>query len=240
VSGISDNFEKAMQKIAINTAENGGPTIQDVLTALVAKNEDDDERAERLRKEAMEAKHIASTLASVAAATAATLASDNESDHRVIIKTLDTHIVQASDFFGRVVKLEAYKDDSQRTCEGRVKKLINEEHKLVHAEYVKELNASKPAPEKNMSPLGRDYNDPADSQFLEHRESAFTGSDQSLREIIVGWRFSKWILGLVIIAVVGWVLPFWADSCSRSEYWGKTPPTIVKTVAPSPAPTISP
>lgn len=36
----SDHFEKAMQGIATSSAENGGPTISNVLTALVASNDD--------------------------------------------------------------------------------------------------------------------------------------------------------------------------------------------------------
>ena len=41
---MSDHFEKAMQGIATRAAENGGPTITDVLTALVAENDDAEER----------------------------------------------------------------------------------------------------------------------------------------------------------------------------------------------------
>lgn len=41
---MSDHFEKAMQGIATRSAENGGPTITDVLTALVAENDDAEER----------------------------------------------------------------------------------------------------------------------------------------------------------------------------------------------------
>lgn len=40
----SDHFEKAMQEIATNSAENGGPTISHVLTALVAENDDNKTR----------------------------------------------------------------------------------------------------------------------------------------------------------------------------------------------------
>jgi hypothetical protein len=41
---MSDHFEKAMQGIATRSAENGGPTITDVLTALVAENDDAEDR----------------------------------------------------------------------------------------------------------------------------------------------------------------------------------------------------
>lgn len=40
---MSDNFERAMQGIAIRKRDNGGAIIDDVLTALVATNEDFDE-----------------------------------------------------------------------------------------------------------------------------------------------------------------------------------------------------
>lgn len=41
---MSDHFEKAMQGIATRSAKNGGPTIADVLTALVAENDDAEDR----------------------------------------------------------------------------------------------------------------------------------------------------------------------------------------------------
>ena len=37
---MADHFEKAMQDIALHQATNGGPQLSDVLTALVATNED--------------------------------------------------------------------------------------------------------------------------------------------------------------------------------------------------------
>ena len=40
---MADRFEKAMADIAIKAAGNGGPTISDVLRALAASNEDQDE-----------------------------------------------------------------------------------------------------------------------------------------------------------------------------------------------------
>jgi len=46
---MSDHFEKVMQDIAVQSAENGGPDISDVLKALRATNDDlDDNHAETL------------------------------------------------------------------------------------------------------------------------------------------------------------------------------------------------
>jgi hypothetical protein len=38
---------------------------------------------------------------------------------------------------------------------------------------------------------------------------------KSLQDIIMGWRLGKWMLAIIFVAVVGWGLPFWADSCAR-------------------------
>lgn len=46
---MSDHFEKAVQAIATRSAENGGPTITDVLTALVAENDDAEDRHKETR-----------------------------------------------------------------------------------------------------------------------------------------------------------------------------------------------
>jgi len=46
---MSDCFEKAMQGIATRSTTNGGPTIADVLTALVAENDDAEDRHKETR-----------------------------------------------------------------------------------------------------------------------------------------------------------------------------------------------
>jgi hypothetical protein len=45
---VSDRFDRAMADIAIKSSKNGGPQIQDVLTALRASHDDSIEVAERL------------------------------------------------------------------------------------------------------------------------------------------------------------------------------------------------
>lgn len=182
---MTDAFEKAMASIAINSVKNGGPTIQDVLTALVAKNEDDDGRAGVLRKE---------TLA---------IGKANEEDHEAIVKSIDAHLVQADNFFGRVVKLEAYKEDSERTCEGRVKKLINEEHELVHAKHVAELH-----------PPPRRATDHDDAEFTERRMA----QPPELADLLISWKRLKWF----IIVVVGALVVMLADQLGNIIFGGPT------------------
>jgi hypothetical protein len=72
-----------------------------------------------------------------------------------------------------------------------------------------------------MSAPRRQY-DPSSADFSSRRGSRNTADpvdapviDRSLQDIITGWRFSKWILGIIFVAVVGWGLPFWADSCAQ-------------------------
>ena len=207
---MTDNFEKAMAAIAINSAVNGGPTIQDVLTALVAKNEDDDRRAEDLRKEAATDKEIASRLASDAALAGTRLAATNEADHTLIIKSLDKHIVQAEDFFGRVAKLEAYKDNTERTCENRVKKLIADEHKLVHDKHVTDSHQAE------MTDV-RDQSDPSDSQFTEYRQMAFP-EDSEMGDMRRFWKTFKWVL----LVFGGGILIMLADQLGNILFGGAT------------------
>jgi len=185
---LSDHFEQAMASIAINSAKNGGPTIQDVLTALVAKNEDDDHRAEALRKEALAAKAIAAQLASEATKAGAELAAANEADHERIIKGLDAHLVQAEAYFARTAKLEAYKEDSERTCEGRVKKLIADEHSVVHAAHMAQLH-----------PPERRATDPEDAEFKERR---LMMQPPELNDLLLSWKRLKWFIIVVVAALV--------------------------------------
>jgi len=166
---MSDAFEKAMASIAINSVKNGGPTIQDVLTALVAKNEDDDGRAEVLRDETRVNRKV------------------NEEDHHAIISSIDAHLVQAEVFFARVTKLEAYKEDSERTCEGRVKKLIADEHSVVHAAHMADLH-----------PPERRATDPEDAEFTERRMA----QPPELADLLISWKRLKWFIIVVVAALV--------------------------------------
>ena len=65
---------------------------------------------------------------------------DNDEDHKTIIKKIDDHLVQADIFFLKVTKLEAYREDSERNCARRIKALWQEEHRPVHARHVEEMH----------------------------------------------------------------------------------------------------
>jgi hypothetical protein len=89
----------------------------------------------------------------------------------------------------------------------------------------------------------RRENDPPSVDFRTYaapRPAGDQPENRTMQEIFLGWRFSKWLVGLVLVGVIGWALPFWADSCSRAQYWGKTAPTIAVTATPTPSPTVAP
>jgi hypothetical protein len=65
---------------------------------------------------------------------------DNDEDHKTIIKKIDDHLVQADIFFLKVTKLEAYREDSEKNCTRRIKALWHEEHLPVHAQHVEEMH----------------------------------------------------------------------------------------------------
>jgi len=65
---------------------------------------------------------------------------DNDEDHKTIIKKIDDHLVQADIFFLKVTKLEAYREDSEKNCARRIKALWHEEHLPVHAQHVEEMH----------------------------------------------------------------------------------------------------
>jgi hypothetical protein len=56
-------------------------------------------------------------------------------------------------------------------------------------------------PQRGMSPLGRDYADPSDAQFGEHRETAFP-EDTDYSDMKRFWRFGKWALAAFVLIFI--------------------------------------
>ena len=40
---------------------------------------------------------------------------------------------------------------------------------------------------------------------------------RDLQDITTGWRIGKWLVMILIIAVVGWSISFWANSCAYNN-----------------------
>jgi len=142
--------------------------------------------------------------------------------HEETVGVLKAHCTEAVVRDLAIRELQDWRRESSENCQRRIEAIVKAEHEERHAAYETSLTA-------------RDYADPADSQFGEHRETAFPLPDPSLKDIIVGWRAGKWLLGILIIALVGWALPFWADSCASQRTEKMQNPTVVRTVYPSPS-----
>lgn len=126
---MSGPFRKAIDEIAIRAAENGGPSAQDLLTAMIAGHD--------------EAEQTASELALVNKSTAAQLAQELKTQHQESLTAIDEnkkllmhHFEEAFIRDERIAKLEAYKEDSERTCAERVKSYIDTEHGKRHSEHL--------------------------------------------------------------------------------------------------------
>ena len=107
---MADRFERKMQDIAVRSTKNGGPGIADVLEALVAKAEDDDEQHEE-------------SLAALRG-------------NRVM---LEQHLREASVRDDRLEAIEEKIAKSEVECPARVKAAIQAEHEKRHSDYVASL-----------------------------------------------------------------------------------------------------
>jgi hypothetical protein len=129
-------FRKAIDEIAIRAAANGGPTEQDLLEAIIAGHEEAEVVAEILRKENKEKAEF--------------LAAELRLQHQESLSAIDENRVLLKEHIGeslirdeRIAKLEAYKEDTQRTCADRVKAYVDTEHDARHTAYVDSLEESQ-------------------------------------------------------------------------------------------------
>jgi Fe2+ transport system protein B len=198
---MSDNFEKAMQAIALESTKNGGPTIQDVLTALVAKNEDDDERTEALAVEAKEAKRLAEKLAEEARLAAAVVVTKTETFHLDVTTKLDEHISTERHTLkiidSKLTAMEKKSTDIAGSFESAMatplfKKLIDDRDRVI------------------------------DDKIAEHHDivaSVFSPPDSTsgpLQDLVTSWRFFRWFGMILIVVILGWGVTYWADSCASN------------------------
>ena len=133
---MSGPFRKAIDEIAIRAAANGGPTEQDLLEAIIAGHEEAEIVAETLRKENKEkAEFLAAELRLQHQESL-----DAITENRLLLKE---HLGEALIRDERLAKLEAYKEDTQRTCADRVKAYVDSEHDKRHGAYVESLGQSQ-------------------------------------------------------------------------------------------------
>ena len=129
---MSGPFRKAIDEIAIRAAENGGPTAQDLLTAMIAGHD--------------EAEQTAAELAQVNRKTAETLAAKLEEQHQASISAivsnrqlLADHLDEAKERDRRITALEGWRAVTEENCEARVKRICSEEHAKTHSDYLESL-----------------------------------------------------------------------------------------------------
>jgi hypothetical protein len=127
-------FRKAIDEIAIRAAANGGPTEQDLLEAIIAGHDEAEMVAEVLRKENKEkAEFLAAELRLQHQESLNAIAENR--------KLLAEHLGEALIRDERIAKLEAYKEDAQRTCADRVKAYVDAEHAERHGQHMEEMHA---------------------------------------------------------------------------------------------------
>lgn len=213
----SDHFEKAIQSILLRSEKNGGPTLDDLLTAMIASNDDLDEAQVELQK-LIETNHKETRR----------LASRNYAlIEKHLVEDINMNKEEFEIFIEGFNKKHEARDKRLDELEVKFEKKLDvalesavlaerAEHRDFHQEHLDTLHGEEQRPLDNVA-------------------AAFALPDV-VKDMTVGWRLGRWLVALVLVAVIGWALPFWADSCSRQQYWGEDPPAIVA----SPTPTQSP
>jgi len=192
---MADHFEKAKDEILLKTDGNGGPTNRDMLKAIGALALDVDEAIAGLDKK-------------------------NKTRHDETLKVLDMQAAEITCCQEDINVLEKWRTESSLTCVAKVREIAAEVaaelHGPTHERHLLEHHNEKP--QTGTSPLGRDYADPSDSQFTEHRESAHPLEDEELGDLRRFWRTFKW----VIIVFGSGVIVMLADQLGNVIFGGST------------------
>ena len=119
---MTDHFEEAKDKILKEARLNGGVTSDHLLDALIATNEDLDEKLEAQRLEAV-TKH-----------------KETRQWHEDVLFVVEEHVKEAATRDERLDSLEGWRIVTEENCEGRIRQLCAEEHSKVHKAYVDTLD----------------------------------------------------------------------------------------------------
>jgi hypothetical protein len=194
-------FQKAIDQIALNAAKNGGPTIEDLLTAIIAGHDEAVETAEVLRLETAEK--------------ATMLAKELRLQHKESLDAITANKALVEKHLHEDINMT--KAEFEQFIGGFTKK--HEDRDAICAELHKEVKVMKENCDRlhaasPVSARGRPLDDPSDSQFLEHRESAF---DQDIEDVR---RLSKTTKRIIIAVLIAGAI-FWLDILSRwaSHIW---------------------
>jgi hypothetical protein len=122
---MADNYERAKDEILKRTAGNGGPSNTDILIAMSALAQDGDDQHQ-----------------------------ESITESKAIRSLLGAHCEEAGVRDDRIAKLEHWKDDQSKHCVERVKQLIADEHRMVHAAH---MDADHRAPRRRGDEKDTDF-----------------------------------------------------------------------------------
>ena len=121
---MADHFETAWQDILLRTDANGGPTPRDLLVAMKALAEDDDEKhAENLEAVAQNMERLEGV----------------QVEQQQAKEALELHCADAALYFTHTDELMRWRINAANDCEERMRRVAKEEHGKVHNEYVASL-----------------------------------------------------------------------------------------------------
>lgn len=187
---MPDHFEKAKDDILRRTADNGGPSTVDLLTAMGALALDMDETIAASDKAARE-RHDESTLA------------------------MKKHISYADKRDERIESLEMKVTRYEQDCPHRLEAIIDEavdrakhEHGATHEAHMQAHHA----PRRQTDPEGENHRDERGGS-----DEFPSGDRRTLFEVILAWGVVKWLIAGVVMAGLVWAVSYWASSCAAEK-----------------------
>lgn len=132
------------------------------------------------------------------------LSDDHDKDHAETmeeVKKINGCLAQLNaDHESLALRMDGFDEWRRKSAEGcqeRIEAIVRpiaaEMHEATHKRHLDESHAGKEAAN------GRDYADPSDSQFLEHRESAHPSDDEEMGDIRRVWRFARWFVAAALL-----------------------------------------
>jgi hypothetical protein len=213
---MTDSFKKAIEEIALHDDANGGTDSHSVLNAVIALEHSTSDKLDIIHKEILDNR----------TATSEMLVRHQKEFMHMSQKEFDLWILDYSN------KRDKFSIEvADRATESHVK---------FHNNYVKSLAAQQIPHHRETDPMTSDHMKEREL-FLE-RPVALMQKEEEKQHFLL-WFFASNIGKVVMALIAGimlWGVTFWADNCSREQYWGDTPPAIVVTTTPQPMPTSTP
>lgn len=121
---MTDHFEQAKDEILRQARTNGGVTIDHLFNALIATNEDLDEKLAEQRDIAA-AKHA-----------------ETKAWHDEVVTLVKDHLIEANLRDERLDGLERWREEQATHCEERITRLIAREHDHRHGEHMQSYHSA--------------------------------------------------------------------------------------------------